>query len=414
MWGKKAFWISLVGLLFLVVLHEPAFCATYYVPDDYPTIQAAVDATWGGETIIVRAGTYTGEGNKNITINKIITIKSEEGPENTIIDCEGVGRGVSFTNVSNLTVLDGFKIINGSVAGTEPYGGGIYCSSASPQISNCIINDNSAGGTGGGIYSTGGTPSFTNCIINDNSAGGTGGGVYTSSGGTFSNCIINDNTAGNTGGGIYSTGTLSFTNCTIISNSTGNNGGGICSYGGAFTNCAITGNSATGNGGGIYIGGGAHSFTNCTFAWNNAKSGGGLYSRSSSYTYIRNSIFYFDSALQEIYSAAGTITITYSDIMGGYTGEGNIDENPEFVAGGDFHLSALSPCIDTASPDNAPDSDLDDELRPAGEGYDMGADEFDGIPAPPPLTPSRADLNNDGVVDGLDVALFAAEFGRAQ
>jgi len=41
----------------------------------------------------------------------------------------------------------------------------------------------------------------------------------------------------------------------------------------------------------------------------------------------------------------------------------------------------------------------------------MGADEFDGIPVSHPVV-SKADLNEDGVVDGLDVALFAEEYGK--
>jgi len=166
--SNKCFFMILVGLWALFLGNKPAFCTTYYVPDDYPTIQAAVNATWGGDTVIVRAGTYTGEGNRNITINKIITVKSETGPENTVIDCEGAGRGFTITNVSNLTVLDGFKIINGSVTGTN-CGGGIYCSSASPKISNCIINGNSAYNGGGVCSSAGGSPSFSNCIINGSS-----------------------------------------------------------------------------------------------------------------------------------------------------------------------------------------------------------------------------------------------------
>jgi predicted outer membrane repeat protein len=170
-------------------------------------------------------------------------------------------------------------------------------------------------------------------------------------------------------------------------------------------------NSAVDTGGGIYTyASGLNTLTNCTFAWNSAGTGGGIYGGGT--TTIRNSIFYFDSALQEIYKHSGTMTIIFSNIMGGYTGEGNIDKHPEFVTGGDFHLSALSPCIDTASPVNAPEIDIDDELRPHGAGYDMGADEFDGIPVTPPPPPSKADLNEDGVVDGLDVSIFATEFGK--
>ncbi len=95
--------------------------------------------------------------------------------------------------------------------------------------------------------------------------------------------------------------------------------------------------------------------------------------------------------------------------MGGFTGVGNIKENPQFITGGDYHLSASSPCIDMANPGNAPDIDIDGELRPQGNGYDIGADEFDGIPAPPPC---RADLNKDGDVDASDLALFAIEYSR--
>jgi len=54
---------------------------TYYVPDGYSTIQAAVDAASPGDTIIVRAGTYT----ENVDVNKSLTIRSENGAEATIV-----------------------------------------------------------------------------------------------------------------------------------------------------------------------------------------------------------------------------------------------------------------------------------------------------------------------------------------
>ncbi len=112
---RRWFWSIGTGMIGIIFLQQSANAATYYVPDDYSTIQEAVDASWGGDTVVVRAGVYTGEGNKNILIDKILTVKSESGPEDTIIDCEGDGRGFHFSNVTNETVLDGFQIINGYV-----------------------------------------------------------------------------------------------------------------------------------------------------------------------------------------------------------------------------------------------------------------------------------------------------------
>jgi PKD repeat protein len=60
-------------------IKEPAF----YVPDDYSTIQAAVDAASAGDTIIVREGTYY----EKVVVDKSLTIKSSSGsPEYTIVD----------------------------------------------------------------------------------------------------------------------------------------------------------------------------------------------------------------------------------------------------------------------------------------------------------------------------------------
>lgn len=59
-----------------------SYAAVNYVPDDYPTIQAAVDSASSGDTIVVRDGTYT----ENVVVNMDhLTIKSENGAENTII-----------------------------------------------------------------------------------------------------------------------------------------------------------------------------------------------------------------------------------------------------------------------------------------------------------------------------------------
>ena len=388
---------------------QPALGATYYVPDDFATIQAAVDGAGNGSVIIVREGTYKGERNKNITIeNKIITIQSESGPEKTIIDCEGEGRGFYFKTVGNFTELNGFNIINGSAdkgggiicdnsspfitnciitGNSASYGGGIYCGSSSPVITDCTIIENSAG-SGGGIYCSGSSfPSITDCIITSNTASYYhGGGIYCSysSSPSITSCTITKNSAPNEGGGIYcSSSSPSITDCIITSNTASYGGGIYCSFSSSpITNCTIVGNTAS-HGGGIYCyGGSSLSITNCTITGNSAGSGGGIYCSFSSSPFITNTILYFNPA-NEI-SGTGTPNVTYSNIMGGWEGDGNIDEDPQFVEGGDLHLTERSPCIDAGTPDGAPDHDIDGNPRPYGAGYDMGAYEYQGSASNPP------------------------------
>lgn len=58
-------------------------------------------------------------------------------------------------------------------------------------------------------------------------------------------------------------------------------------------------------------------------------------------------------------------------------GEGAISSDPLFVneSGGDYNLQKGSPCID-AGTDVGLSIDMDGDVRPFGEGFDMGADEF--------------------------------------
>ena len=104
--------IILTVLLFLPAI---GYSATYYVPDDYPTIQEAINGSLDGDTIIVRPGTYM----ENINfIGKAITLKSEQGSVFTILDGNQTGRPVKFDHGEGKdSVIQGFTITNG-VTGT--------------------------------------------------------------------------------------------------------------------------------------------------------------------------------------------------------------------------------------------------------------------------------------------------------
>lgn len=156
-----------------IILYSPYII---YVPDDHEDVQAAIDASCDGDTIIVTDGIYTGDGNRDISFKgKTITLKSANGPENCIIDCDGnkaePHRGFYFyNNEGPNTVIDGFTITNGFgpykkiYGSTYSRGGAIHCyNNGSPTIENCIIRNNQARNGGAIECYAGCSPIIRNC-----------------------------------------------------------------------------------------------------------------------------------------------------------------------------------------------------------------------------------------------------------
>jgi hypothetical protein len=102
-----------------------------WVPDDYETIQGAINASRDGDTVRVRAGTYR----EGVQIMKRIWLESESGPEETIIDAAGFGWGFHIVGARDTinTAIRGFSILNGDWAGIQIDAG------ASLRIMNNII-----------------------------------------------------------------------------------------------------------------------------------------------------------------------------------------------------------------------------------------------------------------------------------
>lgn len=124
------------AVLFAVLVFVSVGCASaasIYVPDNYTKIQWAVDNASAGDIIIVRDGTYA----ENVFVNKQLTIESENGSAQTIIDGGGSGDVVNIT-VNNV-IIKGFTITG---SGGYPSYAGLKINSSENTVSNNNINNN--------------------------------------------------------------------------------------------------------------------------------------------------------------------------------------------------------------------------------------------------------------------------------
>ena len=305
----------------------------------------------------------------------------------------GIDFGISASDSSRLE----YCVITGGLATGTPMfdgGGGIYCNSSSPSISNSTISENSAD-YGGGIYCRDSSPSISNCTISENSAD-YGGGIFCweNSNPSISDCIIRENSAGSYGGGItcWDSSSPSVFRCTISENTVNGNGGGIYveESNQSISNCVISENTAGYSGGGIWCFAFSSSISNCTISGNTAGSSGSGICCSFGSPDIVNTIVAgnFDEYGLSLGFGANP-SITFSDF---YNNEGgNFSSSPGGLgqiittnANGDscdsymntfldplfqattgdsaFRLTADSPCIDAGNPVSPlnPDSTISD------------------------------------------------------
>ena len=214
-----------VAFVLLSAFAGVASAKTIYVPDDYAKIQWAVDSASDGDTIIVRDGTYY----ENIIVNKRLTIKSENGSANCIVNGGG-SWGKVFSLEADGIRIEGFTITGGSY--------GIYICSNNNSISNNNISNN---GCGIYLYYSNRNSISINIISSNN---GDGIELYCSNNNSISNNNISNNWYGINFGN-------SNNNC-ISNNNISNNWDGIYLYPGSNNN-SISNNNISNNGGGIIL-----------------------------------------------------------------------------------------------------------------------------------------------------------------
>jgi len=162
---KKIFTILMITLLIFSMcgmIITPSNAVIIRVPEDYPTIQAAINAANNGDTILVAAGTYP----EYVCVNKSVTLL-------------GTNRQSIITGASSpLRVVDikasNVKICNFTIIGPTSFHHGIYAESPSPTpYENIQIIDNTITSCHHAIY-------FARCttsLVANNTINGNGYGV---------------------------------------------------------------------------------------------------------------------------------------------------------------------------------------------------------------------------------------------
>lgn len=329
----------------------PGFARTWTVrvdgSGDAPTIQAAVDSAGVGDVILVGPGRYTwnNQGGGNVDYGLIaifrgqdrFTIRSEAGPEATILDAQRHSR-VIYIQGYNAITIEGFTITGGDapVLGSRA-GGGLGTHLSRDTIRDCIFEDNWAQ-QGGGIWCGGvSTLRVENCEFRGNDAtyGAAMLFINSSTRSTVSGCVIDNNIATSHGGGIYGLNNNLNIENTLISRNIAD----------------------TGSGGGIYLRTMHPSqVLSCTLVQNLSLDGGGIYINDTpTFTLDRTIIASSGGSAFASYNSS-VITMSCCDVWGNTGGNelpagsidatGNFSLDPLFCdfAGRDFTLNSASPC----------------------------------------------------------------------
>lgn len=143
--------------------------STRRVPEQYGTIQAAVDASSAGDTVLVAAGEYTESVNLR---GKPILLKSDVPGAATIAAPQDQRSIVATSGETASCRVIGFRLTRAG-----KWGGGAFVSSASPVFDSCFF-DACSNDTGGGALVQGGSPQFVACRFVDCFVSGVGGGLY--------------------------------------------------------------------------------------------------------------------------------------------------------------------------------------------------------------------------------------------
>ena len=304
----------------------------------FPTIQAALDASRRDDVIELLPGTFTGPGNRGLRFpGWDLTLWSRDNdPQSCVIDCEDADLGFRMDRgESNATLIRGITFRRGR----SPIAGGAVIWGSSPTIENCrFIENTCVNGIGGGalnLYSAGSV--IENCHFEANWRRLGGGAVYvtTDPAPWFIECSFVENECESEP--FYSASVLYCDECSPILER--------CT---AYSNHASLGSLL------LALRGATPRVISTTLARNRGDAV--LFSVFGSTVWVENSIIAFNESVSNLCDA--DISVSCSDIFGNEGGDwveclqgqegsnGNLHLDPQFCLPefDDFHLQAGSPC----------------------------------------------------------------------
>lgn len=377
------------------------------VPEQFRSIQSAIDSSKDGDTVLVADGTYYENinflGKKIIVASHYLINKDYSHINNTIIDgsksINPMQASVIYimSGEDTNSVLCGFTITNGKGTHSPPQhkdnamgGGGIIISKSGAKILNNKIVLNKVIGpraSGGGIIIE--SPKYAVHISNNyiernevtvTESHGGGAGIFCLNSdekvliinNIFGyNITIDTDSSKGIGGAIKLIGSNPIIKNNLFKNNTASFGGGL------GTSYPINHQESR--------------IENNTFVLNKAHiMGGAIYSFSQKLI-IRNCVIWGNYAPTDPQIVSDCLA-EYCNIKNGYRGENIIDEEPQFADTILYSLSPTSPCVDKGNPKSI----YNDSVDITKPGF--------------ALSPSHGTLRNDmGAYGGPKASKFGEE-----
>lgn len=242
--------------------------STYLVPQVFSSIQAAIDASNNGDTILVANGVYeevrlTTKGRRLLLTSQHIFSGDTSDIYNTVIQNPNIVN-CGFTpdplsapifeivdGEDTNTVIHGFTVTGGSGDTASGKGGGFLIVSSSPKVEYCRIINNCATSGGAGLFAQNSALVLRNCTVSNNFVRqGNGSGINVSGVGyrIENNLISLNGPHRGSGGGAFLSGTNAVVSQNRVINNTADSfGNGVGGIDCEATNCTFIGNYFSGN-----------------------------------------------------------------------------------------------------------------------------------------------------------------------